>query len=266
LQKTTQYCEAQAISCIPEITPGFLRQYLLTLQENHNPGGVHAAYRSLRALFRWVEFEEIMPDGWKNPMEKVRAPKVNPEPIEPISIDDIEKLLGICSTKSFSDLRDQAIFLFMLDTGIRAQEVCDLNCNDVDFQNGRIMIKRGKGGKSRAGFISGKVRRALTRYLRKRTDQDPALFVSVHGSRLTYDGLRQILERRSQAAGLTSQPTLHKFRRAFALSMLRSEVDVYSLQKLMGHADLSVLRRYLAQNEDDILAAHRKGSPVENHL
>ena len=61
-------------------------------------------------------------------------------------------------------------------------------------------------------------------------------------------------------------PSLHSFRRAFAINMLRAGVDIYSLQLLMGHADLQVLRRYLAQTNDDLLKAHRKGSPVDSYL
>jgi site-specific recombinase XerD len=70
--------------------------------------------------------------------------------------------------------------------------------------------------------------------------------------------------RRANQAAIKA-PTLHSFRRAFASNMLRAGVDVFSLQKLMGHADLQVLRRYLAQTTDDIAQAHRIGSPVDNN-
>jgi integrase/recombinase XerD len=82
--------------------------------------------------------------------------------------------------------------------------------------------------------------------------------------RLTYDGLWQLLQRRSKLARLRKEPTLHDFRRQFALSMLNNGVDIFSLQRLMGHNDISVLRRYLAQTTEDIRIAHGKGSPVEN--
>jgi integrase/recombinase XerD len=60
-------------------------------------------------------------------------------------------------------------------------------------------------------------------------------------------------------------PGLHAFRRAFALNMLRAGVDIFSLQKLLGYAGLQVLRRYHAQTTEDILKAHRIGSPVDNN-
>jgi len=84
--------------------------------------------------------------------------------------------------------------------------------------------------------------------------------------RLTYDGLRLLLERRAKRARLSNKPKLHGFRCAFALNMLRSGLDIFVLQRLMGHADLQVLRRYLAQNDEDNQLGHMRGSPVDNNL
>jgi site-specific recombinase XerD len=100
--------------------------------------------------------------------------------------------------------------------------------------------------------------------MRHRSDNHPALWVTDDSERLEYNGLRGILVRRAKQAGIKA-PTLHSFRRAFAINMLRAGVDVFSLQKLMGHADLQVLRRYLAQTTEDIAQAHRVGSPVDNN-
>jgi len=79
LKRFTDFAESQALTQLSELTPDFLRQFILFMGEGHNPGGVHAAYRSLKAFLRWVEFEEVAPDGWKNPIRKVKSPRV---PIE----------------------------------------------------------------------------------------------------------------------------------------------------------------------------------------
>jgi site-specific recombinase XerD len=86
-------------------------------------------------------------------------------------------------------------------------------------------------------FIGRTTRRVMRAYLRLRHDPSPALFISKDEERLTYDGLRQLLERRAKRANLGDKPKLHGFRRAFALNMLRSGVDIFVLQRLMGHAD-----------------------------
>jgi len=81
--------------------------------------------------------------------------------------------------------------------------------------------------------------------------------------RLVYDGLRSILTRRAQEAGV-EEPALHDFRRAFALSMLRNGMDIFTLAKLMGHEGISVLQRYLKQTNLDTEEAHRRAGPVDN--
>lgn len=101
-----QHCDANSLKQIGEVTPDFLRRYLLGFSETHNPGGVHAAYRTLRAFFRWITEEKIMPPDWKNPMQKVKAPKVSIDPLESISLEDVRKLIDTCQPGSFTGERD----------------------------------------------------------------------------------------------------------------------------------------------------------------
>jgi len=74
-----------------------------------------------------------------------------------------------------------------------------------------------------------------------------------------------LLRQRAELVGLKSIPTPHDFRRAFALIMLRNGVDIFALQKLLGHSDLQILRRYLAQTDEDVHTAHMRGSPVDGN-
>lgn len=260
------YCDANSLRIIQDISADYLRRYFLAFSENHNPGGVHAAYRTLRAFFRWLMNEEIMPPAWKNPMLKVKPPRVANGPLEPVSIEDIRALVKTCRRGVFTGDRDRAIFLFLLDTGVRAHELCNTTTEDADLNTGSVMIRFGKGGKTRMVFIGRNTRRSLRSYLRMRHDNSPALFVSTSGDRLTYDGLRLLLDRRSKLANLVNKPTLHDFRRAFALNMLRNGADIFALQRLMGHSDLQIMRRYLAQKDEDNRLAHMRGSPVDNNL
>jgi site-specific recombinase XerD len=260
-----KYCEGLALTQVSQLTTDLIRKYILELSETHNPGGVHACFRPFRSLLYWVEDEEIMPQGWKNPIRKVKAPKLPIEPIEPIHIEEIQLLLKTCES-NYSGLRDKAMMLGLLDTGARAKEFLNINLEDVELATGSIMIRQGKGRKPRIVFLGRKSIRAIRAYLRSRHDNNPALWVSIHGDRMTYAALRCLLRRRAQLVGLKEIPTPHDFRRAFALIMLRNGVDVFALQKLMGHSDLQVLRHYLAQTDDDVHTAHMRGSPVDNNL
>jgi site-specific recombinase XerD len=260
-----KFCEGQAVTQVGQLTPDLLRRYLLELSERHNPGGVHACFRTLRTPLLWIGQEEIMPDGWKNPIRRVKSPKLPIDPIEPIQIEEIHQLLKTCKS-NYSGARDQAMILGLLDTGARAKEFLNINLEDVDLATGAVMIRQGKGRKPRMVFLGRKTIRAIRRYLRYRRDNHPALWVSIHGERMTYTALRGSLRRRAEQIGMKSIPTPHDFRRAFALMMLRNGVDIFALQKLMGHSDLQVLRRYLAQTDEDIHTAHMRGSPVDSNL
>jgi site-specific recombinase XerD len=260
-----KYCEGQAVTQVSQLTPDLIRRYLLELTETHNPGGVHCCFRPLRTFLLWVENEEIMPADWRNPIRKVKAPRLPVEPIEPVSIKDVGALLDTCHN-NFSGARDKAMILGLLDTGARAQEFINLNLDDIDLATGSVLIRQGKGRKPRMVFLGRKTIRAVRAYLRLRHDNNPALWVSILDDRMTYSALRCLLRRRAHLAGLKDIPTPHDFRRAFALVMLRNGVDIFALQKLMGHSDLQVLRRYLAQTDEDVHTAHMRGSPVDNSL
>lgn len=253
------FADTQAITQVGQLNADTIRRWLMWLESRgNNPGGIHACYRTLRAFLRWYWQETDQPGN--PPTSKVKAPRVNLEPLQPVELDQVNALVKVCD-KSLTGLRDKAIFLALLDTGLRASELLALDLDDCDLATGATLIRHGKGGKSRTVFVSQATRRAIRAYLKMRTDDSAALFVTDTG-RLTYWGLRTMLDRRSNLAGLQNV-TLHSFRRAFAINMLRAGVDIFSLQSLMGHADLQVLRRYLALASDDLRLAHAKGSPVD---
>lgn len=259
------YCEQLGVDDLEMITVEFLRSYLIRLEDSgRNPGGINAGYRAIKSLFIWYE-NELEPVDWKNPIRKIKTPRLDVQPIEPVEVQDVAKLIEICNDDSILSMRDKAIFMFLLDTGVRAFELCALDLNDLDTSTGQAVIRRGKGGKPRMVYYGKKTRKALRSYHRDRRDNCQAAWVTVNGSRLTYWGLNQVLRRRSVEAGI-EKPGLHDFRRAFAINCLRGGMDVYSLQNLMGHSDLQVLRRYLAQTNDDVRAAHAKAGPVDELL
>ncbi len=257
-----QFCSTQAVNRISQIDANLIRQFLLWLEsKGHNPGGVHGHYRAVKAFVYWWENEEE-PENWRNPFKRVKAPKVGQEPLEPADTGAIDAMLHTCSGDSLG-IRDKAILLAIMDTGARAAEFVAINLDDFDLTSGVVLIRKGKGRKPRTVFMGKKTRRAVRAWLRVRGMDSGPLWLIQSRERLTYWGLRQILRRRAEQAKV-KQPSLHSFRRLFAISMLRNGVDIYSLQNLMGHADLQVLRRYLAQTTEDLQEAHRRGSPVDN--
>lgn len=245
------------------ITPDDLRRYMVDCGKHRNAGGCACAYRAIRGFLRWYG-EEVDSPGWVNPVSRVRCPKVPDDELEPISVEDVKALVGACERRTFGGCRDRVMVLALLDTGCRASEFVSLRMSDVNLGTGAVTVRQGKGRKFRVVFLGSVTRRELGRYLRFRAEALPAdpLWVTSTGGGLTYFGLREVIRRLAARAGIEA-PSLHAFRRAFALACLRSGMDLISLQRLMGHSDLTVLRRYLNQTSDDLAAAHRRFGPVD---
>lgn len=257
-----KYAALQTVTTVSGITPDLVRGWLLYLEATgHNPGGRRTKYIALRAFLNWYQ-AEAEPPGWTNPIAKVKPPKVDREPIEGARLDDIRAMLATCDD-TFLGVRDRALLMALLDTGARAGEFLAVNLEDIDQVTGAVTLQKTKARKPRTVFIGRKARKALRRYLSLRNDNSPALWVSRRGDRLGMSGLQILLKRRGSLARLRNAPSAHDFRRAHALMMLRAGVDVFTLQRLMGHATLEVLRRYLAQDSQDLQAAHERASPAD---
>ena len=260
------FCQHQGVMDIEKITPDLLRQYLIHLKETgHNEGGVHAKYRAMKTLMLWYE-REFEPEGWKNPIHKVRPPKVPEVLVEPVTVEQVTALLRGCDS-SLSGLRDRALILFLLDTGVRVSELWSLLTADVDIYVGSVFIRRGKGGKPRTVRIGKKTTRALRRYLRQRTDQNPSLWVTEWGDTYAVKSMQGMLARRCESAGIEHQSP-HKFRKSFITLMSRTPgVDIFNLMALSGNKSIEVLKRhYVEVGEESTRIAHERGSPVDRLL
>lgn len=263
----SDYARQEGISDTLDITPGILRRFVLHLQERgHNAGGVKNIFGAVKAFLKWYQ-DENNPRDWVNPVSKVKMPKTPDEPLEPVAMDDLQKMLGQCVTTTLIGARDYAALLVLLDTGIRHAEMIDLDIGDLDLSAGTILVRCGKGRKPRSVFIGATTKKALVRYLKRRgnlADSAP-LWSTEQETRLTYDGLRQMVRRRAEQAGVP-EPSLHSFRRAFAIAALRNGCDLVSLQRMLGHSGLQVVSRYLRQVQGDLAQVHAKAGPVDNLL
>lgn len=253
------FCDQNRVGSVSEITPTLLRKFILWLEEtNHSAGGVATFYRTVRAFINWAENEFDL--VWKNPMRKVRAPKVPNLPLEPVTPQQVEALLATCDRSTFTGNRDYTIILVLLDSGLRASELIALDLPDFDPNDNGLLVQSGKGRKTRTTFVGETTSAAIQDWLRVRGDQPGALFEKKTGGRMTYGGLREVFRRRSRIANIP-QPGIHDFRRAFCLSLLSAGVDLVSLSRLMGHASIQLIQTYAKQNRSHLREAYR--SPVE---
>jgi len=269
-EKLARFCshlEAQGIGAVEDVTPDHLRKWLLEEGEHRTPGGVAAFYRSARRLFCWYE-SEFEPEGWRDPFKRVPQPKVPEEILEPVPEDDLRAMINTCrGRRSFLDSRDKVLLICLYDTGCRASEFLRLNLDDIDRKTGDVLIRESKSGRPRHVFVSHAGWSALVPYFHFRRDagdSDP-LWVTRSGRRLEYAGLRSIVRRRALLAGV-KQPALHAFRRGTGISLHRAGVDVLSIQRILGHRDLSTTKRYVKLEDSDLAKIHMAHAPGDRLL
>lgn len=210
--------------------------------------------------------------------------RVNPtdKPIDPLSEDDVVKLLSACDNPSRikrrgqqgydfdrrTKKRDRAIIYTLLDTGARASEICEVLLKDVDIDSGRIKVT-GKGRKTRFVYLGRKGKSAVWAYLMERfsrgkIDSDQHLFLDDDRLYpLNRDSLRHLLLRIGRRADVLN-PHPHKFRHTFAVEFLRNGGDVFTLQQLLGHTTLDMVSRYVQLAQVDMERAHRRANPSDN--
>lgn len=254
-----RFLSMNSLHNITDVTAPVVRIYLDQLKTHRNAGGRNIAYRVLKTATYWWEDET---DGdYKSPMRKVAAPKLDKFLLPPVRPETVRQLVQACEGSYAA--RDKAIFICLLDTGCRANEFVSIDLADLDMRTGKVTIQHGKGGKQRSVFIGRAGRKAIRAYLKTRQDNHSALWLTDEGERLTYAGLRQIVRRAAERAGIEA-PSLHSFRRGFCVGMMRKGINVLTIRTLMGHADLDVLQRYAAQEDADLQAAHDQGSPGDD--
>lgn len=246
-----------------------------------SPKTILNIHTALSSLWTWA-----IAEGYTQQqiMENITPPNPDPPVIEPFTREQIRTLLNAadCSAPWRThphtqntrppelELRDKAIIRFLLDTGVRVSELCRLTLADVDLKHTTALIKgksrRNSGqGKQRLVYFGQNTRKALWAYLATRdtSPHDPLFAVITDGHPLDRRHLARHLKRLGQRAGVENVYP-HRFRHTFAINYLRNGGDIFTLQQILGHTTLDMVRRYLAIAQTDCQSAHRRASPVDN--
>jgi integrase/recombinase XerD len=246
-----------------------------------SPKSIRNVHTNLSALWTWADQEGFVEENIISTIEK---PKANPPIIEPFTKDDVVLLVKACDIsrtwKSRRDVanirptadRDRAIILTLLDTGVRASELCGIQFGDVNLTTHNIKIQGkgpGQGSKERMVYFGKRTGNAIWKCLVPRLDgiqdDDPLIVVGKDDdwrpmSRHVLGRLLKTLFKRTHVEGVYP----HRFRHTFAITYLRNDGDVFTLQALLGHSDLTMVKRYARIAQIDCATTHRKASPVDN--
>ena len=229
-----------------------LRSYLINYQNEKQSSRVTIdnIRRILSSFFSWFEDEDYI---LKSPVRRIHKVKTATNIKETYTDEDLEKMRDNCTER-----RDLAIIDMLASTGMRVGEMVLLNRNDIDF-NERECIVLGKGSKERVVYFDARTKIHLQDYLRSRTDDNPALFVSLKSpyERLKIGGVEVRLREFGKQLGL-QRVYPHKFRRTLATTAIDKGMPIEQLQQLLGHRKIDTTLQYAMVKQSNVKLAHKK--------
>ena len=202
----------------------------------------------LGSFFGWLHKEQLIK---VNPMANIAPIRCEKKVRTPYSDIDLEKLKEYCETD-----RNRAILFFLLSTGCRISEVCELNRSDIDFQGMECTV-HGKGNKQRTVYFSEVAGLMLKRYIDARSDEHPALFVGKGSDRLTPGGIRFMLRKVASKAGVDNVHP-HRFRRTLATNLIKHGMPIQDVARILGHDKLDTTMRYVYMSKETVKNSYRK--------
>ena len=199
-------------------------------------------------------------------MERLRLPKVPQVLIEPFNDVEVAAIFSAFDANTQSGARDVCMITLMLDTGLRANEVITLQEKNVHLEEGYLKVM-GKGQKERIVPFGSASQKSLLKYL-YHFRPEPVhtgignFFLTRDGDQMTYNAFRLIMNRLAERSGI-ERLHAHLFRHSFAVNYLVNGGDVFSLQQILGHTTLDMVRRYITLGSNQVMAQHKRFSPVD---
>lgn len=269
-------------TAIQQVTEADIYGWLAHLRNTPNQRGqpyksttIQTYCRDVSVFFHWLIDHRYLA---VNPMEHIRAPKVERPLIRVFTEEELQRLDAACNRpghgralspderKSMA-ARDRAILWMLLSTGMRRIELCRLRLCDIDWDKGLITIM-GKGAKERKVPFGKVARQHLDTYLRywrgEPADANELVFLSLAGEPLGKDGVNILFRRLKANAGITDKRvSAHTCRHWFAVNSIKQGMPTAVLRDLLGHASWKMIEVYVQLAEQDMRHLYTRYSPVD---
>lgn len=239
------YCESKSISLWTDLKQTDIRSYMAS---RHRQGlsstSLQRELSAIRSFFNFLLKNQLTDN---NPGQYIKAPKKTRKLPKTLDVDQIKSLLE-AGTNSTIEIRDLAMFELFYSSGIRLSELAQLNLTDIDLTDKSLMVRSGKGGKSRMLPIGSKAVAAINTWLEHRiksvTSTETALFISTRGTRLGQRSIELRLKQWCKKKGIAENIHPHMLRHSFATHLLESSQDLRAVQELLGHSNISTTQIY----------------------
>lgn len=229
---------------------------------------INIRLRTFRAMCRFWHAEGMTE---KNAMATIKnVVDDEAEEVAGLADEEIDRLLSSLDTRQYAEWRDKVLILLLLDTGLRIQEAVSLTVDRVDFRLLSVVVPSAiaKNRRNREIPLSREVARMLRQLYEESAGyfgDSPYIFHNAYGEPFTADAFRRRLNRRKGRLGL-SKLSPHMFRHTFARKYLLNGGDLFTLQRILDHADIKTTRKYVQMDDADVREQHNKYSPVHRIL
>ena len=258
-EKTLKYYRTTIETMVASIDKGIrhiqtedLRSYLTDYQSKNQSSRVTIdnIRRILSSFFSWLEDEDYI---LKSPVRRIHKVKAALTIKETYTDEALEKMRDNCE-----EARDLALIDMLASTGMRVGELVLLNRNDINFEE-RECVVFGKGSKERMVYFDARTKIHLLNYLQERTDDNPALFVTLRSphERIKIGGIESRLREMGKHLDILKVHP-HKFRRTLATMAIDKGMPIEQLQQLLGHKRIDTTLQYAMVKQSNVKLAHRK--------
>jgi integrase/recombinase XerD len=265
-RRFAEWCSDRGIERAGDLTGSDVDDFLIDLKgAGRAPNTVRGFAQVVKTLCRFGHRKGHIENDLAQDFDMPRVPQTM---IQTFSEEQLQALVHAPDTRRWKGIRDRALLLVLLDTLARVSEIVGLNAEDVDL-DGRTIRVMGKGRKQRELPLGQATWQALSRYRQVIEDLRPGdpFFISCSGRRLAREQVREIVAVYGEKAGVREVRCLpHTLRHTGAKRFILAGGDVFTLQKLLGHTSLAMVRRYVELANVDVALQHQRFSPADSLL
>lgn len=229
-------------------------------QRRNDPQTINKSARLIKNFYAFLIQEELISF---NPFGEFKKIKEIKKIIEAFSYEQVKKMLSLCPKKSFKELKFYLVLQMFIDTGVRLSELLNIKLLDIQWEESKIKIL-GKGAKERFVYMGNELKKNLYRYLLLHNKENPYLFYNDFEKQLTGKSIDRFIKTIAKKAGAVGiRASAHTLRHTFAKLWILNGGDIFSLQKLLGHSTIDMVRNYVNLFGCDLENQFKKFSPID---
>jgi len=251
---------------ISTVTRKQIHEYIVSLYDvGLDARSISRGVSALKTFFGFLVSEGVIGE---NPALNIKAPKFIKKLPSALTVEEVEKLLNITNVTTWEGVRDRAMLELLYASGLRVSELVNLKREDINIEEGFLVVRSGKGGKDRLTLMGESSKSWLLKYLELSLDRlqtSPYFFITRRNKFFTRQGIWLKLKEYAAKAGITKEVYPHILRHSFATHMLEGGADLRAIQALLGHSSITTTEIYTHVRTDFLREEYDRFHPLGAH-